>query len=105
MREVSMAAKKNLGAHSDHQADLMGLESLAWDRMAPVGREFGSPEYDRLAELDNLATQAHGSLLAARRWLDAPNPMLDHQAPEDVARTPEGYARVIQLLNSLGGAA
>lgn len=41
-----------------------------WDRMAPVGREFGSPDYERLAELDHLAIKAKGSLLAARRWLD-----------------------------------
>lgn len=26
-----------------------------WDRMAPVGREFGSPDYERLEELDHLA--------------------------------------------------
>lgn len=42
-----------------------------WDRMAPVGREFGSPDYERLEELDHLAILAKGSLLAARRWLDA----------------------------------
>ncbi|WP_255435072.1 MbcA/ParS/Xre antitoxin family protein [Rhodoferax sp. BLA1] len=27
-------------------------EDLAWDSMAPVGREFGSPDYDRLIEED-----------------------------------------------------
>ena len=43
-----------------------------WDRMAPVGREFGSPDYERLEELDHLAVNAKGSLLAARRWLDTP---------------------------------
>ena len=26
-----------------------------WDRIAPVGREFGSPDYERLEELDHLA--------------------------------------------------
>ena len=26
-----------------------------WDRMAPVGGEFGSPDYERLEELDHLA--------------------------------------------------
>ena len=25
-----------------------------WDRMAPVGREFGSPDYERLEERDHL---------------------------------------------------
>jgi hypothetical protein len=28
------------------------LEELAWDNMAPVGREFGSPDYERLMALD-----------------------------------------------------
>ena len=69
-----------------------------WDRMAPVGREFGSPDYERLEELDHLAFKAKGSLLAARRWLDAPNQALDGLTPEDAAKTPEGFARVYQLL-------
>ncbi len=28
------------------------LEDLLWDRMAPIGREFGSPNFDRLMEED-----------------------------------------------------
>ena len=35
------------------QQDLQG-----WDRMAPVDREFGSPDYERLEELDHLAVKA-----------------------------------------------
>ena len=69
-----------------------------WDRIAPGGREFGSPDYERLEELDHLAFKAKGSLLAARRWLDAPNQALDGLTPEDAAKTPEGFARVYQLL-------
>ncbi|GAB4088296.1 hypothetical protein GCM10028785_09650 [Hydrogenophaga soli] len=30
-------------------------EMLAWDSMAPVGAESGSPEYERLSELGHLA--------------------------------------------------
>lgn len=71
--------------------------------MAPVGREFGSPDYERLADLDDLAVKATGSLLAARRWLDTPNPALEGQIPEEVARSPDGYAQVVQLLDSLMG--
>ncbi len=71
-----------------------------WDRMAPVGREFGSPDYERLEELDHLAILAKGSLLAARRWLDTPNHALEGMTPEEVTRTPEGFARVRQLLTS-----
>lgn len=69
-----------------------------WDSMAPVGREFGSPDYERLAELDNLACEALGDLLNARRWLDTPHDKLDGLAPEKVAETPEGFARVKALL-------
>lgn len=29
-----------------------------WDLMAPVGREFGSPDYERLMELDNREHEA-----------------------------------------------
>ena len=71
-----------------------------WDRMAPVGAEFGSPDYERLEELDHLAILAKGSMLAARRWLDTPNQALDGMTPEEVAKTPEGFARVRQLLTS-----
>lgn len=73
--------------------------------MAPMGREFGSPDYERLADLDDLAVKATGSLLAARRWLDTPNPALEGQIPEEVVRSPNGYTQVVQLLNSLMGAA
>ena len=72
-----------------------------WDSMVPVGREFGSPDYEHLAELDSLAHQAMGTLLKARRWLDAPNGALGGLAPEEVAKTPEGFARVKELLNTV----
>ena len=69
-----------------------------WEDMAPVGREFGSPDYERLEELDMLALQAKGSVLAARRWLDTPNQALDGLTPEEMAKTSEGLARVRLLL-------
>lgn len=28
------------------------LEDLTWDQMAPVGRDFGNPDFDRLVEED-----------------------------------------------------
>lgn len=74
-------------------------DMVDWDRIAPVGREFGSPDYERLAELDNLACEALGSLPKARRWLDTPHDKLDGLAPEEVAETPEGFARVKALLS------
>jgi uncharacterized protein (DUF2384 family) len=80
--------------HQDPPVD----EMAAWEAMAPIGREFGSPDYERLAELDSLAFKAMGTLLKARRWLDAPNAELSGLAPEEVAKTPEGFARVKELL-------
>ena len=68
--------------------------------MAPVGREFGSPDYERLEELDHLAILAKGSLLAARRLLYTSFYALEGMTPEEVAKTPEGFARVRQLLTS-----
>jgi uncharacterized protein (DUF2384 family) len=70
-----------------------------WNSMVSVGREFGSPDYERLAELDNLACKALGGLLKARRWLDAPHDDLDGVAPEEVTKTYEGFARVKALLS------
>lgn len=75
-------------------------EMLAWDNMAPVGREFGSPEYERLSELDHLAFMATGALGAARAWLDTPNAALDRSKPEDCARTASGFERVRALLKA-----
>ncbi len=88
--EVSIAQMRQ-GPKVDDMAD--------WGSMAPVGREFGSPDYERLAELDNLACGAFGDLLKARRWLDAPHEGLEGLAPEKVAETPEGFAKVRALLS------
>ena len=94
-----MVTKKFLTTTTNDMGDKTQLESLKdWDGIAPVGGEFGSPDYERLEELDHLAFKAKGSLLAARRWLDAPNQALDGLTPEDAAKTPEGFARVYQLL-------
>ena len=75
-------------------------EMLAWDNMAPLGREFGSPEYERLSKLDHLAFMATGTLGAARAWLDTPNAALDGLTPEDCARTASGFERVRSLLKA-----
>lgn len=96
-----MAMKRTQAPTTHDMGDKAQQDQLTdWDRMAPVGGEFGSPDYERLEELDHLAVKAKGSLLAARRWLDAPNRALDGLTPEEVAKTPEGFARVRQLLTS-----
>lgn len=96
-----MATKKFQATTTNDMSDKTQQDSLLdWDRIAPVGREFGSPDYERLEELDHLAFKAKGSLLEARRWLDTANQSLDGLAPEEVAKTPEGFTRVRQLLTS-----
>ncbi len=76
-------------------------EMLAWDSMVPVGREFGSPDYERLAELDHLALLATGNLEAAHAWTDSPHPALDGLTPVEVARTESGFERVRTLLDAI----
>ena len=96
-----MAMKRTQAPTTHDMGDKAQQDQLTdWDRMAPVGGEFGSPDYERLEELDYLAVKAKGSLVVARRWLDAPNRALDGLTPEEVAKTPEGFARVRQLLTS-----
>ena len=74
-------------------------EDLAlWENMAPVGREFGSPDYERLEELDRLAFKAFGSMKKARRWLDTPNSDLGGFTPELEAKTALGFEKVKRLL-------
>lgn len=80
-------------------------EELAlWESVAPVGREFGSPDYERLQELDNLAVKALGSIKRARRWLDVPHSELGGQTPETAAKTEPGFRSVKRLLRSQFGA-
>lgn len=79
---------------------LLADEDLLWDRMAPVGREFGSPDYERLLDIDTLAFKAFGTPKKARRWLNAPHPDLDGQTPELVCRTGPGLRKVKRLLRA-----
>ena len=87
-------------AQTTTTSDIGDRELQEWVRMAPVCREFGSPDYERLEELDHLAILAKGNMLAARHWLDSPNQALEGMTPEEAANTPEGFARVRQLLTS-----
>lgn len=42
------------------------LEDLSWDNMVPVGREFGSPDYERLTALDAIEWAEHPDIY--RGW-------------------------------------
>ena len=73
-------------------------DDMAWVRMVPIGREFGSPDFDRLMELDEAAFSAFGSIERARQWLDTPNDQFGGLPPEEVTRSPEGWAKVMRVL-------
>lgn len=79
----------------------MKKEMADWDAMPPVGREFGSPDYERLEALDALALHVFGSMTKARRWLNAPNADLQGKSPEDLSKTKAGYRAVMSRLQLL----
>ena len=70
-------------------------EDRAWLDMAPVGREFGSPDYERLTALDQATFVVFQSWEQVRKWLAAPNAQLDgelvqttrREAPMDLAKS------------------
>lgn len=73
-------------------------EDLAWLDSAPVGREFGSPDYERLMALDQAAFAAFHSWDSVRQWLATPNPQLNGECPDDIARSPDGLSKVLSAL-------
>lgn len=75
-------------------------EFAVWESTAPVGREFGSPDYERLEELDSVAFKAFGSMKKARRWLDARHADLGGLTPEQTAKTAIGLKKVKRLLRA-----
>lgn len=79
----------------------MQKEMTEWDSMPPVGREFGSPDYERLDAMDALAFDVFGSMTKARRWLDAPHADLQGKSPEDLSKTKAGYRAVMRRLQVL----
>lgn len=79
----------------------MSADMAEWDAMPPVGREFGSPDYERLEKLDALALEVLGSMKKVRGWLDAPHPELEGLTPEASARTAAGYRQVMRLLQGM----
>lgn len=76
----------------------MPVDMVEWGAAPPVGREFGSPDYERLEALDALAYKVFSSMRKARRWLDTPNLDLQSKRPEDLARTKAGYRLVMRHL-------
>jgi hypothetical protein len=77
---------------------LQSKDLALWESAAPVGREFGSPDYERLEELDRLAFKAFGTIKRAQRWLDTPHSDLGGLTPELAAKTASGFRKVKHLL-------
>lgn len=80
---------------SDEEAD--------WLAMAPVAREFGSPDYERLTALDQAAYAAFQSWEKVREWLATPNPALGGLCPENAVRSANGFDTVMSILRRAGG--
>lgn len=99
---VSGNGTKCQSTTSENESETLqsALELSEWGCVRPVGREFGSPDYDRLEELDTLACQVLG-LKRFREWLDTPSPALDGKTPEEIAASPGGMKRIRQLLSNL----
>lgn len=79
----------------------LAVDDQIWLNAAPVGREFGSPDYERLEKLDNVTFEVFGNWALVREWLDKPHPSLDGMTPEDVARNTAGADKVMALLSDL----
>lgn len=86
---------------SDNQSKALqsALDLSEWGLVRPVGREFGSPDYDRLDELDTLACRVLG-LNRFREWLDTPSPALDAKTPEETSASLGGMEQIRQLFSN-----
>lgn len=76
-------------------------EEQAWLDLAPVGREFGSPDYERLEQLDAYAFDVFGDMVLVREWLFNPHPSLDGMTPDACARSEAGLRKAMDLLVGL----
>jgi Protein of unknown function (DUF2384) len=90
--------KNNAPKHTSKPQDQASDEEKAWLDMAPVGREFGSPDYECLTALDQAAFAVFQSWEQVQDWLATPNPQLDGICPDDAARNPDGLSKVMSIL-------
>ena len=84
--------------HTSNPQNQATDEEKAWLDMAPLGHEFGSPDYERLTALDQAAFAAFQSWEQVRDWLTTPNPQLDGICPEDAAQNPDGLIKAMSIL-------
>lgn len=77
------------------------VEEQAWLDLLPVGREFGSPDYARLEQLDSSAFDVFENMVLANEWLSNPHPALDGMTPDECARSSTGLQKTLDLLAGL----
>lgn len=90
--EVRIGPKRKLRPHHVASDD-----AQAWLDMAPVGQEFGSPDYVRRMDLDEAALSAFQSWELVRAWLAEPHPGFDGLSPEDASQNSDGLERAIVI--------
>jgi len=101
-------AEAKAGKLTAYQYSPLTDEESAWESMAPVGREFGSPDYERLTRLDDqLHQQIEESMLAddddgaaAKEHLAAGRPITyrDPHFPDAIMRKwPNGHRELIDV--------
>jgi len=83
----------------------LSSEDQDWLDIRPVGREFGSPDYERLTALDDAAFSIFQSWEQVRVWLAEPNSELGGASPEDVARSSDGLQKIMSILMLAGARA
>jgi hypothetical protein len=74
-------------------------EEQVWLDAVPVGREFGSPDYDRFEQLDRHAFDAFsGDMCAANQWLAQPHPALGGISPNACASSDTQLQKALDVL-------
>lgn len=76
-------------------------DTADWDAIKPIGGEFGSADYERLAEFDHQALLAIGNAVEALRWLGQPQEELDGGIPEELANSQQGHERIMQVFQAM----
>lgn len=99
------ASKKRIGnkfnARFNGDRRAAPADDQSWLNAAPIGREFGSKDYDRFEQLDGFAFDAFGDMKLAQQWLSQPHPALNGKTPNDCARSDRDLLKALELLADL----
>jgi len=100
------SAERDMELRTELKTILDGLishrktSSKPWDKIKPKGglEDSGAINPEDLSEEDRETLQAHLEEMHLK-WADTEVPALDGLTPRDAVKTPEGKARVIELIN------